>query len=844
MNELKKTVLREWLLIEFYSVARNIGFIDEAKTVSDKLIMKTIRCLDHETSMIDNPNINYVITIIALMWEHTNREQFDLRKIVVKFLSRVGYPTSAIIADEGFDKKDCVFSSLESFMEELLSTLNQERNCIEINGHKYLLTKFQTEIWNSMDTDKLIGISAPTSAGKSFVILLKLLSKIVNNNFDIVYIVPTLSLLNQVSEDFNKTLKELHIEKCKVTNSFVENLEDGFNRIFVLTQEKAISAFSDERNTFSKKVILVADEIQNIERIKEDNDERAKVLFDTLNEFRYKDNVEQIIISGPRIEEIDKVGEMIFGIEAKDLTCTESPVLNMTYSICKERNKYFFKQYCALLDSPFVVEIKNSDIIVGYGQKLYNEKYLQYLNYFVSSLGNQQNIIFSPTTATARNIACSLNTNDTPRTELLELIEYYKASIHPCYAMCDTLSQSVAYHHGKLPNHVRRTIEKAISNKWINNIACTTTLLQGVNLPTQNIIIRNPHLYLRKKDDKAELTNYEMANLRGRAGRLLKDFVGRTFVLDETSFLETEGYDQISLFDDEKKDLPGGYGERFDKYKDDIEQVILTNEPISKETFHYGDMVSYIRQSILRYGKDAKERMSNVGINLTKEQVAAIIQKLNVISVPKSICYKNRYWDPIILDYIYNNYPEGVPNHPKEYGAKAKLDRMLKFLRDTPETSVMYQKHIPEKYRNGSWRSTLCNLCMKWSKEDSLFNIIESMNYSDEKIADDIEDTIDLLQNTVSYNVPLLLKPIFDIKNPNSSFLACMQAGACDKISKTLIELGVPRECALYLKSRIFTNANADKIPDEELENYARETLQNSINELPFWIKVQLEFLG
>jgi len=363
-------------------------------------------------------------------------------------------------------------------------------------------------------------------------------------------------------------------------------------------------------------------------------------------------------------------------------------------------------------------------------------------------------------------------------------------------------------------------------------------------LPTQNIIIRNPHLYLRKKDDKAELTNYEMANLRGRAGRLLKDFVGRTFVLDETSFLETEGYDQISLFDDEKKDLPGGYGERFDKYKDDIEQVILTNEPISKETFHYGDMVSYIRQSILRYGKDAKERMSNVGINLTKEQVAAIIQKLNVISVPKSICYKNRYWDPIILDYIYNNYPEGVPNHPKEYGAKAKLDRMLKFLRDTPETSVMYQKHIPEKYRNGSWRSTLCNLCMKWSKEDSLFNIIESMNYSDEKIADDIEDTIDLLQNTVSYNVPLLLKPIFDIKNPNSSFLACMQAGACDKISKTLIELGVPRECALYLKSRIFTNANADKIPDEELENYARETLQNSINELPFWIKVQLEFLG
>lgn len=80
-------------------------------------------------------------------------------------------------------------------------------------------------------------------------------------------------------------------------------------------QEKAIAAFSDSDKAFSKKLILVADEIQNIERIKEDKDQRSKILFDTLVEFRYKSNVEQIIISGPRIEEIDKVGKSIFGIE-------------------------------------------------------------------------------------------------------------------------------------------------------------------------------------------------------------------------------------------------------------------------------------------------------------------------------------------------------------------------------------------------------------------------------------------------------------------------------------------------------------------------------------------------
>ena len=79
--------------------------------------------------------------------------------------------------------------------------------------------------------------------------------------------------------------------------------------------------------------------------------------------------------------------------------------------------------------------------------------------------------------------------------------------------------------------HVRRTLEKAIVSKQINNVVCTTTLMQGVNMPAQNIIIRNPHLYLKKTDTAAELSNYEMANLRGRAGRLLKDFIGRTYVL-------------------------------------------------------------------------------------------------------------------------------------------------------------------------------------------------------------------------------------------------------------------------------------------------------------------------
>lgn len=844
MRKFKETILNDWLSIDFDNVSNKMGFAQKPLAVSDELIFATIRCLDYETSMTKLPSVNYVITVIALMWEYIDAEKYDIRKIIVKFLSRIGYPTSAIIADKNFDKNQCVFSSLESVMEQLLATLNQEKNSISVKEHKFLLTNFQMEIWNSMDNEKLIGISAPTSAGKSFVILLKLLDKLCYENFDIVYIVPTLSLLNQVSEDFNKTLKLLNISSCKVSNSFVENDKDSNNYIFVLTQEKAIAAFSDERNTFKKRITLVADEIQNIERIKEDGDERAKILFDTLNEFRYKDNVQQIIISGPRIDDIEKTGESIFGIETKDITSIESPVLNLTYSICKDKNKYYLKQYCSLTQFPATREITNTDLIKGYGKKTYNEEYLTYLNMLVDKLKGEQTIIFSPTSATARKIACSINAEIMNKPEINDLIMYYKETVHPDYSMCNTLNKGVAYHHGKLPDHVRRTVEKAIHNKWINNIACTTTLLQGVNLPTQNIIVRNPHLYLKKQKNAAELSNYEMANLRGRAGRLLNDFIGRTFVLDETSFTDTEGYEQMTLFDDVTKELPVGYGERFEKYKENIEQVIMTDNPIDNNMSEYGDLIIYIRQSILRHGDNAKQKMQNVGVKLSKEQVAAIILKLNNISIPKEICYKNRYWDPFALESIYQNYSEDVPDFPLKRGVKAKLNRMLKFLRDTPETSLMYLRNIPNQLRRGSGRSFLCDLCMLWTKEISLHDILSAGKYSQGKISDEIENTIEILQNIVAYRVPLLLKPIFDIKNPDSMFLSCMQAGAYNKISKTLISIGIPRECALYLNDRLFKEYDSTNKDDITIEEDIRNILSSKMHELPYWIQVQLEFLG
>ncbi len=842
MEEKEKEILNKWLEIDLLKIAGKMGMVNKTCDVTLDLLMDTIRCLDYESIVANKPSVNYIITVIGLMWEHIDHSKYDLRKFIIKILTRIGYPTSAIICDKDFDKETGSFAGLDSWIDEVALTINQMKNEVIVANQSYLLTDYQKQIWDSMDNDKVLGISAPTSAGKSFVILLKLVDRLINDNIDIVYIVPTLSLLNQVTEDFNRELKKAGVTDFWISNSFDSQQLSDKKNIYIMTQEKAIAAFSDKENAFSKRLILVADEIQNIERIKEDKDQRAKILYDTLIEFRYKDNVEQIIISGPRIEEIEKVGKSIFGIETKDHTTSISPVLNLTYSIKKVDRRYFLKQYCSLTQNPLLIEIENTAIIEGYGKKQYTDRYLSYLDSVIKGVGEKcQNIVFSPTSDSARKIAMALGDagNGIPR----DLIKYYETTVRENYSLCRTLENGVAYHHGKLPMHVRRTLEKAIADKKINTVVCTTTLLQGVNLPAQNVFIRNPHLYIQKKDDSSELTNYEMANLRGRAGRLLKDYIGRTFVMDEGEFIDSDGYEQLDLFEDVTKELPSSYEQKFEEYKDVIEEALDNNTLVDLTMKKYGYIISYIRQSVLKYGVESRNRMKNVGIKLTSKQVAAIILKLESINVPKEICYKNRYWDPLVLDFIYNEYDGELPNTPMEKGAKSKLDDALHFLRDNDETIGMYNKNIPSAYRSGKMRGIMSNLSLQWAKGKELYAILNHSRYDGDEGADKIDNTIELLQNTISFNLPLLLKPLYDMKEPESPFLKCMQVGAFGAVERCMIEMGIPRESALFLYKEIFDGKDIKVENRLELEQIIREKLHLEYKNIPYWIQVQLDFL-
>ena len=156
-----------------------------------------------------------------------------------------------------------------------------------------------------------------------------------------------------------------------------------------------------------------------------------------------------------------------------------------------------------------------------------------------------------------------------------------------------------------MPPHIRILVEKLFINRKLTSIVATTTLMQGVNLPAKNIIIKSP------KVGADNLTGYEFTNLKGRAGRLMQDFVGRALIVNE-GLCTAAG---IELDISQQKELVVGYAKRYQAEKEIINQLLISNLEMNEGINN--DLVTYVRNMFIRYNDKAKARLNEVGIILS-----------------------------------------------------------------------------------------------------------------------------------------------------------------------------------------------------------------------------------
>ncbi len=364
---------------------------------------------------------------------------------------------------------------------------------------------------------KSFAISAPTSAWKTFIlkkyIIIKILESFLENkNINIVFVVPSKSLINELNVDFIALFKNYNInnEICNIHthiwwDEFIKYFLSKSN-LFILTQERLNYFYNDTKfknwwENFKLDLVVV--------------DEAHKVWYwyrGTLLSYIVwkikKDNKNiQIILLAPLLSKLHKFKDEFwlnslsenfsnFWLVAKNQILVESKQIWGSYHLFfylnnKENGLFNFKLAQSKVESD-----------------------TKFLNYLAKNFSKwEQSIIFRFFPNYVLDQAKKLSKLENKDNLNLTILNYISDIFPENFELKDFLQKWVWYHNWALPTSIKSKIEELFKNWDLKYLCANSTMLEWVNLPAKNIFI----WWDWKRD---EISILDFKNLVWRAWRL------------------------------------------------------------------------------------------------------------------------------------------------------------------------------------------------------------------------------------------------------------------------------------------------------------------------------------
>lgn len=424
------------------------------------------------------------------------------------------------------------------------------------NSDGIYFTDTQYDLYSGLSESREFSFSGPTSMGKSFIIK-AFISRIIHNRppENLAVIVPTRALISQFTLEIKKDLGiQLERNKYKVvTNSNISELilENNTNLILVLTPERLISFLSQNENPSIG--FLFVDEAHKIAQ----DDTRSITTYIAIEKTLKKYPTTKLYFSSPNVSNPDILLKLFRKDEQNSFKTEETTVAqNLFFSDLSERKFSYFYGNEFL---PISTKIPESARTV---------------NGFLVTYGRDSNLVYCNsvrrTIAYATQFANTISIDDATRTnnKLKKASKIIGDYIHPDYYLASIIKKGVAYHFGNMPQLIRNLIEDLYKNGDIKYIFCTSTLLEGVNMPTQNLFI------LDNKKHRSELKSIDFWNLAGRAGRMSRELQGNVFCIKHNE-CDWKG---SAFFKSKKVELIPTVYDRINKNLKRIENQIKNNE--------------------------------------------------------------------------------------------------------------------------------------------------------------------------------------------------------------------------------------------------------------------------
>lgn len=240
--------------------------------------------------------------IITKLFRNFHREYQNLYSISHAILSRLGnFPNRELLDKYGFNESNLQQSPIVKL--EIIA--RQSENKVLIKNNSPLLTDFQKLFFDVLTKENFFSISAPTSAGKSFVFTLSITQRLLKNPSEkIVLIVPTRALIRELSDKIIRSLKEYQlVNNVNVrTVPIIEDDIDNKGVVYVLTQERLNTLLNEENIYLDTVFIDEAQEIQN---------NRGVVLQNTLELLLNRFSNINIFFASPLIENPNYFNELL-----------------------------------------------------------------------------------------------------------------------------------------------------------------------------------------------------------------------------------------------------------------------------------------------------------------------------------------------------------------------------------------------------------------------------------------------------------------------------------------------------------------------------------------------------
>ncbi|MBS6082652.1 MAG: hypothetical protein A2W79_17140 [Pseudomonadales bacterium RIFCSPLOWO2_12_60_38] len=786
-------------------------------------------------SLSDEPEeLALAYEVISRLVECASNDKPKIVQAADIIFSRIGnFPGRTLLRER--------YRELEDFSPSLMLSLERIAREVENTvADEVILTDFQHKLYTSLENQNSVSVSAPTSAGKSFILNLDLVRRLKSGaEENIVYIVPTRALISEVSSRVRRTIKSENIEGVLVrTAPFPLKVSRNIkNIIYVLTPERLLSLLKPENNKKSITSIFV-DEAHEIQK-----GNRGITLQSAVDLALVKHPSASILFASPLISNPGYFLSL-FGRQDEGVYFTEtvSPVSQNLILISEVSRQPSFIN-ASLLAGGRSVNLGNASVDFSFRGSRTKQRAC-FANEITGS--DESTIIFADGPGQAEKVAEELLlVSEKPliSEDVKDFINFIKAEVHEDYPLAVSLASGVAFHYGVMPSIIRSGVEDLFKAGEIRFLCCTSTLLQGVNLPAKHIVIENPH------SGTKPMSRSDFLNLSGRAGRLLQEFHGNIWCIRPSD------WEEQSYKGDNLQEVKASMQKLMDDGGSIIHSLMTGEIDADKKDFAEAGFSRLYREVIENEESEIIKKYQTVENSEVLAQNLRHVQNLT-ITLPQEILESHSSLRPDHLQMLYDKLHGAVYTeefsllNPYAVGGYHRMVRAIDMISD------VFQWAESQKFR--SW---VCYLSHQWVTGTPInvlirdrVNYIRRQDNFSTKTSTIIRELLGIIESDIRFKLVKYFSAYEDVisyclKNKGLSEDEARQAayhtflefGACSSVELSLMSLGFSRFTALRLGKML------DWGDSVEVEDFASVIARSNVDSLKIprvCIKEIKEILG